>query len=167
MANDDVKRTCCFCFDIRKGIIFLLSIQLIFFGVAAALLGAGIGALKNTDSNDLTGAVDDKGIPISGSDLKQGLTTIVIISVVVLAVEALFALYGLFCVMKRNASGFKVFTIVTGICLIFNIVSVATTRPVAVSSIVSCVINAYFVYVYWSYIDTMKEEKGELVNSSA
>ncbi|KAI9218253.1 hypothetical protein BC828DRAFT_407759 [Blastocladiella britannica] len=162
MARDHVKRTCCFFIDIRKGIIFLLTLQFLYLAVTAILLGTGIAQINST-ADDQT--VDGNGNTVDGSVYSKGLTGLGIASVVVLAVEALFALFGLYCVLKRNVSGFKVFTIVTALFLIYNIISVAISRPVSITYIIACVINAYIVYVYWSYIDTMREEKGQLVSS--
>ncbi|KAI9164537.1 hypothetical protein H9P43_008396 [Blastocladiella emersonii ATCC 22665] len=157
MSKSEVKRTCCGCIDIRKGVIGLLVIEFIFPLAAAALLFVG-GKVVSAAAKD-GGLVDEKGNVIANKDETNDVKLVVYIAAAVFGLQALWTLFGLFAAIKRKVGAFKVFSYITAVFAILNIVN--AVMNLSASNIAGALLTLYFTYVFIQYSKTMREELEE------
>ncbi|KAJ3364535.1 hypothetical protein GGF32_001635 [Allomyces javanicus] len=161
-----VKRTCCGCMEIRRGVLFLLGLNLVVNLVVFVLyLLASVGVAKSVDGAEAaTDSFNETAAAAGGSDAE--LTTsqvkaIVYVLAAIFGVSFLWSLFGFVAAKKRWPRAFKVFTAITALLLIANIVLGVSSGSVRWTSLVWGVIQLYLVYAFWQYSKTMVVEAKE------
>ncbi|KAI9173021.1 hypothetical protein H9P43_007152 [Blastocladiella emersonii ATCC 22665] len=156
MTNTELKQTCCGCVPIRRGILALLTIELIISVAAAFLVAYGVLTVKTSTKNADGALVDASGNVVVSKEDADTLALLGYISGGIFGLQALWTLFGLMTVVKRKVTGFKFFAYITGLFAILTIVGAALTP--SLGNIVGAVLNCYFTYVFVQYSKVLREE---------
>ncbi|KAI9152433.1 hypothetical protein H9P43_009224 [Blastocladiella emersonii ATCC 22665] len=151
VRDKNVKRLCCGCMEIRRGVIALLVLTLVF--------GAILAALTFADGPYFLRVRDELGSN----------TPKFYIHATIMVVQLVLAVWGLFAVLMREVGQYKIFAIANIVLVVIGVVDTIVfgdwSNAAGVASfelILTSIINGYFAYVFYSYIATMRAEKEAL-----
>ncbi|KNE68871.1 hypothetical protein AMAG_13510 [Allomyces macrogynus ATCC 38327] len=160
-----VKRTCCGCMEIRRGVLFLLGLNLVVNLVVFVLyLLASVGVAKSVDGASAATDSINESVAAAGGDSELTTTqvkAIVYVLAAIFGVSFLWSLFGFVAAKKRWPRAFKVFTAITALFLIANIVLGVSSGSVRWTSLIWGVIQLYLIYAFWQYSKTMVAEANE------
>ncbi|KAJ3374827.1 hypothetical protein GGF31_006725 [Allomyces arbusculus] len=157
------KRTFCGCMDLRLGVLLLLGINLIVNLVVFVLyLLASLGVAKSADGAASTNDSSDVVAAGGNSNLtRDHVKAVVYALTVIFGVMFLWSLFGFVAAKKRWRLAFKVFTAITALFLITNIVLGVASGAVRWTSLIWGILQLYFLYEFWQYSKTMAVEARE------
>ncbi|KAI9152432.1 hypothetical protein H9P43_009223 [Blastocladiella emersonii ATCC 22665] len=178
VRDKDVKHQCCGCMEIRRGVLALqiTSIVLCVIQVGILLVGLAMAKVASAITRDSTiwttpdGSVQTTmpgaGMPHGGGGgetvnavVDMAVTIIYIVCGITLA-QAVVTVWGIVSVVNRNVAHFKVFAIINVVVLVVN--AAATVFAGGWPYLAILLLDAYFAYVYFQYVDTMRAEKEAL-----
>ncbi|KAI9152431.1 hypothetical protein H9P43_009222 [Blastocladiella emersonii ATCC 22665] len=173
VRDKDVKHLCCGCMEIRRGVITLLVVSIVMNALAAILMLVALSFAKSSAraAHETTSSFTFRSsngtvqtLPDHSDDALNAIVdtavTIIYVALGVTAVQILFTAWGLSTVIQRKVANFKTFTIINIVLLIVS--AAVTLFSGNFSSILSIALQAYFAYVFFSYVDTMRAEKEAL-----
>ncbi|KAI9164536.1 hypothetical protein H9P43_008395 [Blastocladiella emersonii ATCC 22665] len=151
--DTSVRRTCCFCLDLRRAVLALLVFALavnvasIAFSIVSVATGHGAPAWSVAGKNQA-----------HLDELVKSATAAVVLAIFVNAVQIALLAWGLLTVLKRRVGHFRAFATINVVFALLSLVVLFFNFSVA--GIASAAVQGYLAWVLVSYVDTLRAERG-------